>query len=50
MKAVISARDVVGLDADQARAAFVWAATALVSAAELEAAASPPRKRRGHAT
>lgn len=37
MEAVLSARDVIGLDRDEAAAAFEWAATALVAAAEREA-------------
>lgn len=40
MEAVISARDVLGLDHDQAIASFAWAVTALVAVAEREAAAS----------
>lgn len=42
MEAVISARDVVGLDRDAAAATFAWAATKLVAAAEEEAAATTP--------
>jgi AcrR family transcriptional regulator len=38
MEVVISARDVLGLDRDEAMAAFAWAATALVAAAEEQAA------------
>ena len=47
MEAVISARDVAGLDPADARAAFAWAAGALVAAAEREAesqAARPPSR------
>jgi len=45
MEAVLSARDVVGLDPAKARATFAWAATALVAAAEEQAANR--RRRRG---
>lgn len=46
MEAVISARDVVGLERNEAAAAFAWAATALVAAAEEQAAASRQRRSR----
>jgi AcrR family transcriptional regulator len=44
MEAAISARDVVGLDREEATAAVAWAATALVAAAEHEASASSGRR------
>jgi AcrR family transcriptional regulator len=44
MEAAISARDVVGLDREEATAAVAWAATALVAAAEHQASASSGRR------
>jgi len=45
MEAVISARDIVGLEVEEARATFAWAATALVAAAEQQAVTMPRRRR-----
>lgn len=44
MEAVLSARDVLGLGRDEAAEAFTWAATALVTGAQAEAAASTKRR------